>query len=82
VDKALVTDSVNDIYGGIGIKKPDISILSEDFLRELKGMEHKNVAMELLKKLLKNEIKTRSKFNLVQGKALLEMLADEFAGAQ
>ncbi len=55
IDKALVSEKVIDIFDAAGIKKPDISILSEDFLLELKGMEHKNVALEVLKKLLNDE---------------------------
>nr|NQU94455.1 type I restriction endonuclease subunit R [Bacteroidota bacterium] len=74
IDKALVSEQVIDIFDAAGIKKPDISILSEDFLLELKGMEHKNVALEVLKKLLNDEIKTRSKKNLVKSKSLMEML--------
>jgi len=74
IDKALVSEQVVDIFDASGIKKPDISILSEDFLLELKGMEHKNVALEVLKKLLNDEIKTRSKKNLVKSKSLMEML--------
>ncbi|MCD4774328.1 MAG: type I restriction endonuclease subunit R, partial [Bacteroidales bacterium] len=74
IDKALVSEKVIDIFDAAGIKKPDISILSEDFLLELKGMEHKNVALEVLKKLLNDEIKSRSKKNLVKSKSLMEML--------
>jgi len=74
IDKALVTEKVIDIFDAAGIKKPDISILSEEFLLELKGMEHKNVALEVLKKLLNDEIKSRSKKNLVKSKSLMEML--------
>ena len=74
IDKALVSEQVIDIFDAAGIKKPDISILSEEFLLELKGMEHKNVAMEVLKKLLNDEIKSRSKKNLVKSKTLMEML--------
>ncbi|MCA9733860.1 HsdR family type I site-specific deoxyribonuclease [candidate division KSB1 bacterium] len=74
IDKALVTDKVIDVFDAAGIKKPDISILSEEFLLEVKGMKHKNIAMEVLKKLLNDEIKSRAKTNLVQSKALLEML--------
>ncbi len=74
IDQALVSEQVIDIFDAAGIKKPDISILSEDFLLELKGMEHKNVALEVLKKLLNDEIKTRSKKNLVKSKSLMEML--------
>jgi len=74
IDKALVSEQVIDIFDAAGIKKPDISILSEDFLMELKGMEHKNIALEVLKKLLNDEIKSRSKKNLVKSKTLMEML--------
>jgi len=74
IDKALVTDKVIDVFDAAGIKKPDISILSEEFLFEVKNMEHKNLAMEVLKKLLNDEIKARLKKNLVQGKTLMEML--------
>jgi type I restriction enzyme R subunit len=74
VDKALVTEKVIDIFDAAGIKKPDISILSEDFLLEVKNMEHKNLAMEVLKRLLDDEIKARMRKNLVQGKTLMEML--------
>lgn len=74
VDKALVSEKVVDIFDAAGIKKPDISILSEEFLMELKGMEHKNIALEVLRKLLNDEIKARMQRNLVQGKSLMEML--------
>lgn len=74
IDKALVSDQVIDIFDAAGIKKPDISILSEEFMLELKGMKHKNVALEVLKKLLNDEIKARAKTNLVQSKSLMEML--------
>jgi len=74
IDKALVSEKVIDIFDAAGIKKPDLSILSEEFLLELKGMEHKNVALEVLKKLLNDEIKSRSKKNLVKSKSLMEML--------
>lgn len=74
IDKALVTEKVIDVFDAAGLKKPDISILSEEFLLELKGMEHKNVALEVLKKLLNDEIKARAKKNLVKSKSLMEML--------
>ncbi|KAF5420040.1 MAG: type I restriction enzyme, R subunit, partial [Candidatus Methanocomedens sp.] len=76
IDKALVSDQVIDIFDAAGIKKPDISILSEDFLLEVQGMEHKNIALEVLKKLLNDEIKARIKKNLVEGRTLMEMLED------
>jgi len=74
IDKALVTEQVIDVFDAAGIKKPDISILSEDFLLEVQNMEHKNLALEVLKKLLNDEIKVRLKKNLIQGKSLMEML--------
>lgn len=74
IDQALVSEQVIDVFDAAGIKKPDISILSEDFLLELKGMAHKNVALEVLKKLLNDEIRARAKMNLVKSKSLMEML--------
>lgn len=71
---AVVADEVVDIFDAAGIKKPDISILSDEFLAEVKGMSHKNLALELLKKLLNDEIKTRQRVNLVQSKKFSEML--------
>ncbi|RKX61819.1 MAG: DEAD/DEAH box helicase [Thermodesulfobacteriota bacterium] len=74
IDKALVSEQVIDVFDAAGIKKPDISILSEEFFLEVKNMEHKNIALEVLKKLLNDEIRARIKKNLIQGKSLLEML--------
>jgi type I restriction enzyme R subunit len=74
IDKALVSEQVIDIFDAAGIKKPDISVLSDEFLSELKGHVHKNVALEVLKKLLNDELKARAKKNLVQSKSLMEML--------
>jgi type I restriction enzyme R subunit len=74
IDKALVSEQVIDVYDAAGLKKPDISVLSEEFLIELRGMEHKNIALEVLNKLLNDEIKSRSKTNLVKSKSLMEML--------
>ncbi|PKL35156.1 MAG: DEAD/DEAH box helicase [Spirochaetae bacterium HGW-Spirochaetae-1] len=74
IDKALVTEQVIDVFDAAGLKKPDISILSEEFLLEVKNMEHQNLALEVLKKLLNDEIKSRMKKNLVQSKTLMEML--------
>jgi len=76
IDKALVTEQVVDIFDAAGIKKPDISILSEDFLLEVKNMEHKNIALEVLKKILNDEIKARTRKNLIQSRTLMEMLED------
>ncbi|SDU10177.1 type I restriction enzyme, R subunit [Nitrosomonas ureae] len=74
IDRALVSEQVIDVFDAAGIKKPDISILSEDFLAELKNYRHKNVALEVLKKLLNDELKVRAKVNLMQSRSLMEML--------
>lgn len=74
IDKALVSEQVIDVFDAAGLKKPDISILSDEFLAELKGYQHQNVALEVLKKLLNDELKVRAKTNLVQSKSLMEML--------
>lgn len=74
IDKALVSEQVIDVFDAAGIKKPDISILSDEFLAELKDHKHKNVALEVLKKLLNDELKARARKNLVQSKSLMEML--------
>ena len=74
VDEALSSDQVIDIFDAAGIRKPDISILSEEFLLEIKDMKHKNLALELLKKILNDEIRLRAKTNLVKSRALLDML--------
>ncbi len=76
IDEALVSSKVVDVFDAAGIKKPDISILSEEFLLEIKGMEHQNLALETLKKLLNDEVKSRAKKNLVQSRSLMEMLSN------
>lgn len=74
ISKAMVSDEVVDIFAAAGLKKPDISILSDEFLAEVRGMPQRNLAVELLEKLLKGEIKTRGKHNLVQARSFAEML--------
>lgn len=74
IDSALVSEQVIDLFDAAGIKKPDISILSEEFLLGVKDMEHKNIALEVLRKLLNDEIRSRMKTNLVEGRTLMEML--------
>lgn len=74
VDQAISSDKVVDIFEAAGIEKPDLSILSDEFLMEVQGMTHKNLAIELLKKILNDEIKSRLKTNLVKSKKFLEML--------
>jgi len=74
IDQALVSNQVIDIFDAAGIKKPDISILSDEFLLEIQGMKHKNLALETLRKLLNDEIRARARKNLVQSKTLMELL--------
>lgn len=74
VDKALSTDGVVNILEEVGIKAPSLDILSDEFLLEVKNMEHKNLSFELLKKLLNEEITIRKKKSIVQGKKFSEML--------
>jgi type I restriction enzyme R subunit len=74
ISKAMVSDEVVDIFAAAGLKKPDISILSDEFLAEVRGMPQRNLAVELLQKLLKGEIKARSKRNVVQGRSFADLL--------
>jgi type I restriction enzyme, R subunit len=75
VSKAITTEGqVIDVFTAAGLPKPDISILSDQFLAEVRGLKHKNVAAELLEKLLKDELKVRSKKNLVQAQIFSEKL--------
>ena len=74
ISKAVASDEVIDIFASAGLKRPDISILSDEFLEEVKHMPQRNLAIEVLKKLLNDEIKIRSKRNLVQSKSFAEML--------
>jgi type I restriction enzyme R subunit len=75
VSKAITTDGqVIDVFTAAGLPKPDISILSDHFLAEVRGLKHKNVAAELLEKLLKDEIKVRSTRNVVESRLFSEKL--------
>jgi type I restriction enzyme R subunit len=74
VDKAIAPDRVIDILDAVGIDKPDISILSDTFLAEVRGMEQRNLAVEVLRKLLEDEIKVRRRTNLIQSRHFSEML--------
>jgi len=76
ISKAITTDDVIDVFDAAGIKKPDIEILDEKFLAELKNMPRKNLAAELLKRLLKDEIRKRLQFNLTEGRKFSERLED------
>ena len=74
ISRAVASDQVIDIFAAAGLKKPDISILSDEFLAEVKDMPQRNLAIELLRKLLNDEIKSRSRRNLVQSRSFAEML--------
>jgi type I restriction enzyme R subunit len=74
ISRAVSSDEVIDIFTAAGLKRPDLSILSDNFLAEVKGMPQKNLAVELLEKLLKDEIKAGTRKNLVQRRSFSEML--------
>ena len=74
ISDAVAPEGVIDLFAAAGLKKPDISILSDDFLAEIRDMSHKNLAVEMLRKLLADEIKLRSKKNVVQSRSFAEML--------
>ncbi|UHO39893.1 type I restriction endonuclease subunit R [Chryseobacterium capnotolerans] len=74
IDETLSSDGVIDIFEAAGISAPSVSILSDDFLLEVKNMQQKNVAFELLKKLLSDEVRVRKTKNIAQGKRFSEML--------
>jgi len=74
VSNAIVSEDVIDIFAAAGLKKPDISILSDEFLAEIEAMPQRNLAIELLQKLLKGEIKTRSRRNVVQARKFSELI--------
>ena len=74
VEDALSSDGVIDIFEAAGLRTPSLDILSEEFLLEVKNMEQKNIAFELLRKLLNDEVTLRKSQNMVQGKKFSEML--------
>ena len=74
VSRAVASDQIIDIFAAAGLKKPDISILSDDFLAEVHDMPERNLAVELLAKLLKGEIKSRSRRNVVEARSFEKML--------
>jgi type I restriction enzyme R subunit len=81
VSKAITTEGqVIDVFTAAGLPRPDIGILSDKFLAEVRGLKHKNVAAELLEKLLKDEIKVRSKRNFVQAKQFSDKLKQTLNG--
>jgi type I restriction enzyme R subunit len=74
VSGAIASENVVDVFGAAGLPRPDISVLSDEFLETVKKSEHKNLQLELLKKLINDEIRTQSRRNLVQARKFSEML--------
>ena len=74
ISRAVASEGVVDIFAAAGLQKPDLSILSEEFLAEVRGMPQRNLAVELLQKLLKGEVATRRRKNVVQARSFAEML--------
>ena len=74
VARAVASDEVIDIFAAAGLKRPDISILSDEFLAEVRGMPQRNLAVELLRKLLAGEIRSRSRRNVVQARSFADLL--------
>jgi type I restriction enzyme, R subunit len=74
VSRAVASEGVVDIFAAAGLRKPDISILSEEFLAEVRDMPQRNLAVELLQKLLQGELRARRRSNLVQARSFAEML--------
>jgi type I restriction enzyme, R subunit len=74
VSRAVSSEGVIDLFSAAGLQKPDISILSEEFLAEVRGLPQKNLAVELLRKLLNDEIKSHSRKNLIQSRSFAGML--------
>jgi type I restriction enzyme, R subunit len=76
LSRAVASEGVLDIFAAAGLEKPDISILSEEFLAEVRGMPQKNLAVELLQKLLRGELRRRGRKNVVQARSFAEMLEE------
>jgi type I restriction enzyme R subunit len=74
ISRAVASNQVIDIFAAAGMQQPNIAILSDEFLAEVQGMPQRNLALEILRKLLNDEIKTKSKKNLVQSRSFAEML--------
>ena len=74
VSRAVASEGVMDIFAAAGLEKPDISVLSEEFLAEVQGMPQRNLAVELLQKLLRGELSIRRRTNVVQARSFAEML--------
>ena len=76
VSQAIVSDEVIDVFAAAGLRKPDVSILSDEFLAQVRGLPQRNVAVELLQKLLAGEIRERRRQNVVQARSFEQLLGD------
>jgi len=74
VSGAIASDGVIDVFGAAGLQRPDISVLSDEFLEKVRASEHRNLQLELLKKLINDEIRTQTRRNVVQARKFSEML--------
>ena len=74
ISRAVASEGVLNIFAAAGLEKPGISVLSDDFLAEVRGMPHRNLAVELLQKLLRGELAARRRKNVVQARSFAEML--------
>ena len=74
VSRTVAPEGVLDIFAAAGLDQPDVSILSEEFLSEVRSMQRRNLAVELLQKLLKGELATRRRKNVVQARSFADML--------
>ena len=82
VSRAVASDGVVDIFPAAGLKTPDVSVQSEDLLREVRGMQRHNLAVELLEKLLKGALATRRRKNVMQARSFAEILERTIRGYQ
>ena len=74
LSKSVISEGIVDIYESLGLEKPDISILSDEFLADVRAMPQKNIAVQLLERLLKGKVKSVQRMNVVQAKKYSEML--------
>jgi type I restriction enzyme R subunit len=74
VSRAIASDEVIDLFAAAGLRKPDVSVLSDEFLSEVRGMPQRNLAVEVLQRLLRNEIRAISQRHLVKGRSFIDML--------
>ncbi|SDD05369.1 type I restriction enzyme, R subunit [Melghirimyces thermohalophilus] len=76
VSKSVISEGVVDVLGSVGLNKPNIAILSDEFLEEVKGLEQKNLAVELLRRLLKGKVRSVERRNMIQARKFSEMLEE------